>query len=410
VNLLHKELREIVFRPMLWLVTLLAGIFLLYATGRIDLEEERVLIKYYLPDDSERGAEAPKATQLMRDIVNVDVLDSGPVVGDLATAMVRDNVDIAVLKNGANWRLIVRSRSNLEHRRLVRYAQLVGLSLTAGQPWYFEVIRSMYERDNPFTPVCKEAASLCATDLRGDSEALCLAVNEAVRRRPESCFNSPPDPSRLTITGLTSDPSEQSRVFIPRVIVLMASLTAFAFACRSVMRDISNNTLSSVLVMTGNRWLPLVAAKVTAAVLIGAFIFVGLVAAASVLQSFHIKSGFTAIAGLQLISLATSAAIGILCALYGRTEARIYLFGSFYLILVVLLSGFIAEIDNASVFLSLLSYLLPMRFAMEPMSNWMLFGTEPTWSDASVNSCLAQFIVCIGLTALALAQLRRSPP
>lgn len=422
MKLVLRELRDVAYQPLLWLGTVLACLLLIYATGRIDLEEEKAKVMVFTNPSSDIAAtdefDYARTAQLISEVVGVKSLGVAELNTDLATAMAQNSVDIAVMRKSSgqsarqsDWRLTVRARSNLEHRRLVRYAQLIGMTVSGDEPWVFRIYKSIYNRTDSLEQLCVDAAKFCKSPLASepDSEEVCSWVSYLQRTSPEQCYFDSEKSGRaqVAITGLTADPSQQSRVFIPRAIVLISSIVAFAFACRSFLRDISSNMLSVVLVASGNNWFQLMVSKLVAAVLMGSLVMLTLVLFSTWAHGFHIKAGFTALSLVQVAALISSAICGLLCAFLGRTEPRIYLAASFYLILLVLLSGFIAKIEDTSRILNAVSSLLPVRYAIEPMSDWMLFGTEPTLGNENAHKTFAQLAALTGGAALLVMRLRQ---
>jgi hypothetical protein len=98
---------------------------------------------------------------------------------------------------------------------------------------------------------------------------------------------------------------------------------------------------------------------------------------------------------VQVISLVVSALLGLAFSLLARTESRIYLIGSAYLVLLVLLSGLIAKIDPSEKILSLISNVFPLGYAMDMLSDWMFFGLVPNVGHNTTQIMFALLILSI---------------
>jgi hypothetical protein len=297
----------------------------------------------------------------------------------------------------------------------VRFAQLLGASINRRRPWFVIVYQRIYEDRSPLDALCMQAAQLCQEvhddDLQderliGVKKELCASVQKAKQNLSEPCVvRQTSRGDEIQISGLAADPGAHARLFVPRAIALLVSFLAFAFACRSMLRDISNNTLPVLLAGSGNSWLPLAFGKVIAAVAFAVVAFLTLLVFAALDQDFHVKAGLESVLAMQAVALATSAMLGLVVAALGRTEARIYLMGSIYLVVLLLLSGFVAKVDEDIWALRALSHAMPLRFVM--VENWMTFGVRPSLGGKDFHIITAQSIAAFALLVICLERLRR---
>jgi hypothetical protein len=360
MHLLRHEFIEVASRPLLWLGTLTFGIFMIYSVGHLGIEQDKVRVAIYQTQaDTIRAVSTfAQAQRLLEEMANVEVRAPDRVITDIATEMLKDDVDIALTRTSGGWRFTLKSRSNVEHARLVRVAQVLGATIALEKPW-----------------------ALTAYDQL---------------RRPSSP-QSDGWPGNVQISGITADPGKHARVFIPKTIALLAYFTAFAFACRSMIRDISNNTLPAILVASGNQWLWVVVAKLLVSVMMGVIVLWTLFLFATWAQDFQSKDGLYLAMTVQLMSLLASGLLGITFSLLARTESRIYLIASAYLILLVLLSGLIARVEPNELILSGISSVFPLGYAMDLLSDWMFFGFVPVFGDNPTQTIAAVLM----LTAVA---------
>lgn len=257
----------------------------------------------------------------------------------------------------------------LEHKRLVRLAQVLGASLSKQQPWPLIAYR-----------------------------ALQITPDEDV----DSGW-----PRTVQISGTSADPGPHARVFVPKTVALLSFMAAFAFACRSLLRDISNNTLDTHLVACHGRWHEIVAPKVLVAMIGGLLTYLFLLAFALAAQGFYLKDGFFTVTVFQAFGWMASALFGVTCVMFARTESRIYLLGSGYLILLVLLSGLIAKISEKDIVLSWLASVIPLSYAMDVLSDWMFFGVVPLPSAGTFQIMLALIVVARTTTVFSIAYYQR---
>jgi ABC-type multidrug transport system permease subunit len=356
-TLLKHELLAFFERPQLWLGVIVFGIFLVHVVGHLSIEEENVVVAIYQTgtEDQQRLKTIATAESLVREMSNITVRERKTVTGDIASHLLSDNADIGITRTTDGWRFLIKSRSALEHKRLVRMAQVLGASLSQQRPW----------------PLIAYAA-------------LQIGANDDVEKDW---------PRQAQISGTSADPGSHARVFVPKTIALLSFLAAFAFACRSMLRDMSNNTLVSNLVASHGSWLAIVVSKVVVATLGGLLAYLALLSFALWAQGFYLKDGLFTVTIFQAIGWVTSALLGIICTTLAKTESRIYLIGSGYLILLVLLSGLIAKISEQDKVLHWLSGIIPLGYAMDVLSDWMFFGFTPSPNSSNFQIMLALLIV-----------------
>jgi|GEM_PF-2839624 len=381
--MIRRELLEFFNRPQLWLSVMAFGVLLVHIVGHLSIEEEDVRVAIYQTDteNADGLAMVSSAEAIVQEMSNIRVLDRKTVSGDVASQMLADNVDIAITLIHApgdsassspsqdGWRFLIRARSELEHKRLVRLAQVLGISLNKQQPWPLIAYRAL--QINPDEDV------------------------------------DPNWPRTVQISGTAADPGPHARVFVPKTIALLSFMAAFAFACRSLLRDISNNMLDIHLVACHGRWHEIVIPKVLVAVIGGLLSYLVLLAFALVAQGFYLKDGFFTVTVFQACGWIASALFGVTCVMFARTESRIYLLGSGYLILLVLLSGLIAKISEKDVVLSWLASVIPLSYAMDVLSDWMFFGMIPSPGAGSFQIILALIIVASTTTVFSIVYYQR---
>ena len=371
LKLLKHELLEFFGRPLLWLGVLIFGVFLVYVVGHLSIEDEDVRVAIYQTgtEDKERLSTIIRAESLAQEMSNIRILERKTVTGDVASQLLRDNADIAILRTNDGWRFLVKSRSELEHKRLVRTAQALAASLIQQRPWALIIY-----------------------------EALQINSNDELDKNW---------PRKAQISGTTADPGSHARVFVPKTIALLSFLAAFAFTCRSMIRDISNNTLNALIAASQGSWLGIVVSKVAVGTIGGLLAYLALLSFAFWTYGFYPKDGFLTIIVFQAFGWVTSALLGMTCTTLAKTESRIYLIGSGYLILLVLLSGLIAKISQQDVVLYWLSSVIPLGYAMDVLSDWMFFGSVPAAGSSGFQIMLSLLIVAATSTFGAVTYYQR---
>jgi ABC-type multidrug transport system permease subunit len=371
--LLKYEFTEIANRPILWIGTIVFSAFLLHAVAHLAVGETPVTVALYkTPADSTNiDGLLQKARALLLDMAGVTVEDPKELMTDIASQMLKDQADIAVTENDDGWRFTIKSRSLLEHTQFVRVAQELGESLRKQKPW--AVLMFDY-----------------------------LKPNESEKIETKDW------PTKVQIAGITADPGRQARLFVPKTIALLAYFVTFAFATRGMIRDISNNMLSTILAASHGGWINLIVSKVIISVMMGLIVLWSLLLFAALTEGFEIKDGLYISTAVQLICLLVSAIIGIILSLLVQTEARIYFVGSAYLVLLILLSGLISRIEPDEAVLSWISNVLPLGYAMDLLSNWMFFGVAPLLDDPSIHTMIAFLVLAMIIVYWSVLRYKRS--
>jgi hypothetical protein len=373
LSLIRHEFFDVAVRPLFWAGLLSFGLFLVHVVGDLSVDDEDIWVAIYqtAADDASRIDTIVGAESLIQEMSNIKVRQSHKLVRpDVAAQAIADNVDIAVTRTNDGWRFSVRSRSILEHNRLVRTAQVLAATLSRQRPWPLIAYEAL------------QADPSADTDLNW--------------------------PTKVQISGVTVDPGRHARVFIPKTIALLSFFAAFALASRSMIRDIANNTLTALLVASRGSWLAIVTSKVLISAIFGLIALLTLCLFASQTEQFYLKDGLLVVVLFQSVGLMTSALLGMTCALLARTESRIYLLGSGYLVLLVLLSGLIAKIHPNEIILYWISRTIPLGYSMDSLSDWMFFGVIPSASDSNLQIMIALLLLSLTTTYGAVLYYRRN--
>lgn len=372
IRLISHEFFDVVSRPVLWIGMLAFGVFLIHVVGHMAVDDEGVRVGIYATaaDDDERLATLGVAETLFHEMSGINMEGSRKVIAsDVAAQALVDNIDIAVARTDEGWRFLIRSRSGLEHSRFVRTAQVLGATLSQQRPWPL---------------IAYEALQSPASD---DAESKW--------------------PTKVQISGTTADPGRHARVFVPKTVALLSFLAAFVFACRSMIRDTGNNMLLSLLTASRSNWTAVMTAKISVASFFGLVSFLTLLLFATLSEAFNLKEGLITITLIQSLGLITSALLGIACALLAKSESRIYLIASGYLILLVLLSGMIAKIQASERFLYWISRVVPLGYAMDILSDWMFFGVVPPFNSNSIQIMAALLLLATTITLVSVLYRRK---
>lgn len=338
--MIRFEVLEIAIRPLLWIALALALFITLEGVASLDLDEGQPKIVLYYDGNEKNPCDEHLREALIYLRESIDLANAA--VGKLGASslterMIDDRANIGVFCNGVSWEIAVLARSDLEHHRLVRVAQLVGLTLGNRKPWFIGVYGEL------FKPIKTDP---------GPAEW----------------------PREVTIANLSADPGPHARLFIPKIIAMLTHFTALGFACRSMVRDLSSNTLLFTVAASGGLWRTVITAKAASAIMMAAAV-IGLLLMFSVLRhgfAVRIPSGITI--AVQLLSVTFAAFLGLALSLIMRTEAKIMLVALVYFVFAFLFSGLISNISEDNFPIFFLSRSLPLGYAMESASDWFFFG------------------------------------
>lgn len=374
MSLLIFETLEVALRPALLILLFLGLALTIDGVASLDVGEGRIRVVLYSRDDTSRDCQnfLVEAHELLRETVDLDISRRPWTQPELAVQMIQDEADLGILCSPDGWRISVIGRSDLEHQRLVRAAQLAAITLSRHEPWFIKVYRELF---------------------RGDRDEVQLPTGW---------------PKAVNISNPTTSPGSHARVFLPKIMAMLCHFVAFGFACRSVARDIAGNTLSTIVAASHGRWWPTILARATVASLLSLFVLCFLLALSANRHGFTITAPDATTLAIQLLSLTAGALLGLAASLALRNEIRIIMIALVYFVISFLFSGLISTFNPDRFLFYSLSKALPAGYAMESLTNFMFHGMSSVSDASGLQNLAAANIAIVTLLLVVAVRLRRT--
>ena len=459
-RLFISELSGFYARPFRWGALLAVSLLVLMGLTQLnlDLNKVRVLI---LNDESVEK-EAAEIQEMVKELSDVEVIDANRK-GDFVQAADIHRADIILkpwaqprgdpdTKASHRWQATIRSQSIVDHRRLARAGFAIATIINRHTPWDAIVGSDLMMAKDYGTTICQVGARMCSVYKSVGHPKAAALCSDLAQRRPKDasatktascseergavlnwaiafdnaihdfckskqisehqlvgiCKDLPGSSNLSALVGLTPDPPDHTRAFIPRTICLLVMFIAFVVGSRSVVGETKNNVLHILIAASKGRLLSILGIKALNAVLFSMLAFMTMVVFSALYFGISIKPGFTFVAMLVGVGALTSAILGIVAALVFKDEASSYVAGSVYLLFLFIFSGYIVEIRDDNPIIVIISYLSPLKHLIAPVTAWMNFGVEAQLkSGASVN-LVAQGLGSIAILLLSAEFYRRS--
>lgn len=374
MSLILFEMLEVALRPALLVLLFLGLALTVDGVASLDVGEGRIKVMLYSRDDTSEKCQTflVEAHELLRETVDLDISRRPWTQSELVVQMIQDEADLGILCGDDGWRISVTGRSDLEHQRLVRAAQLAAITLSRHEPWFIKVYRELF---------------------RGDKDVAQLPTDW---------------PTAVNISNPATSPGSHARIFLPKIIAMLCHFVAFGFACRSVARDIAGNTLSTIVAASHGHWWPTILARATVASLLALSVLSFLLAISANRHGFTITAPDLTTIAIQALSLTAGALLGLTASLALRSEIRIIMMALVYFVVSFLFSGLISAFDPERFFFYSLSKALPAGYAMDSLTNFMFHGMSSVSDAGGLQNLAAANIAIVTLLLIVASRLRRT--
>ncbi len=150
---------------------------------------------------------------------------------------------------------------------------------------------------------------------------------------------------------------------IPGIVVVLVTIISMMLSAMSLVREKEIGTLEQLIVTPLKRY-QLVLGKILP-FLILTFIEMGIVLmAAQLIFGIRIAGSYTLLAGLAFLYLFATLGLGILISTITHTQQQAMFVSWFFIVFMILMSGFFVPIENMPGVLQKVTYINPMRYFM----------------------------------------------
>jgi len=170
------------------------------------------------------------------------------------------------------------------------------------------------------------------------------------------------------------NPSLQSRNFmVPGVIALILLIMTSIMTAMSVVREKEVGTMEQ-LIVTPVRSVNLILGKLIPFIVIGIIDIIIILVAAFFWFKIPIRGSIPLLFGLSGLFLLSTLGLGLLVSTFCRTQQQAMITTFFFIMPMILLSGFIFPIANMPVWIQQLTYLMPVRYFLVIIRGIILKG------------------------------------
>ncbi len=162
---------------------------------------------------------------------------------------------------------------------------------------------------------------------------------------------------------------------IPGIVVLLVTIISTLLSAMSLVREKEIGTMEQLMVTPLKRY-QLILGKILP-FLILAFVELGIVlVVAQLIFSIHIVGSYALLAGMAFLYLFATLGLGIFISTITQTQQQAMFVSWFFLIFMILMSGFFIPIENMPPLLQKITYINPMRYFMYIMREILQKGSS----------------------------------
>ncbi|HYD08184.1 MAG TPA: ABC transporter permease [Reyranella sp.] len=356
-----KELRELWEppRPIVWI--LLAGLLLLGIVGNLRLSETQMTILLATGG----GESAEQARTILGESANLQVIVVEDAIGNYEQALERTHADIGVFWED-RWLIYERIRHPQRAERIHAAALQIAASLHDNQPWQVSFLQYYLSEE-------KQAA------------------------------NATP----VGIVTIQSGNWVSDKSLVPAYIAFVILFVPFVMAAGTIAREEEFGTIQPLLIAPGVGWLAVSLGKVLAPAVVAFAMLNVLVIVSYAWFGLLLSGAWLAVLGVELLAIVSSTILGFAVATIVRSQQQANLAAAGYFMLLLLATGFLQPIEEAGRPIQLLSWLFPLTWSYEFLSEGMLTSADPVRATALSARLIAQIVGFSVLASVGVAFVRR---
>ncbi|MBC8183701.1 ABC transporter permease [candidate division KSB1 bacterium] len=156
---------------------------------------------------------------------------------------------------------------------------------------------------------------------------------------------------------------DNAQYMIPGIVVILITVISMMLSAINLVREKEIGTLEQLMVTPLKRYQLLVGKLLPFLIL--TFIEMGIVmTAANFIFSVKVSGSFLLLAGMASLFLFTTLGLGILISTISSTQQQAMFISWFFMVFMMLMSGFFIPIENMPIVLQKITYLNPLRYFM----------------------------------------------
>jgi hypothetical protein len=289
------------------------------------------------------------------------------------------------------WQVIERSSSRVQHQQQMSLGYQIAASINLNRPWQLAAAEGVTKRPPP-PPLPPAEAETPPPPAEAETPP-----PSANTENPPPIENTTARIPKATVLSLSPFDRGGETWFVTYVIALLIAFIPYILTCNSLVREQDTATLERLLVVPGVSWNALMIGKALLPFMLGTADLFLLMLLSNLV--FHTEQGpaGSATLAIQLLAILSSTFLGVTVATVVRSQLQAYLSSALYLVCLVLFTGFTFPVSQAPGSIKFASLLFPLTFSLEPLSAWMLLGTESIVFMPELGSVLVQCTAYAGL-------------
>lgn len=214
-------------------------------------------------------------------------------------------------------------------------------------------------------------------------------------------------PSGVKLAGVNPEirvwynPELKSRQFmVPGVVATLLMIMTMMLTSLAIVKEKEMGTMEQ-LIVTPVRPFELIVGKFLPFILIGFIDIILVLVIAAFWFQVPVKGSVSLLFGLGLVFMMTTLGLGLFISTISRNQQQAMITAVFFMLLMILLSGFIFPVENMPAAIQFFTYLVPMRYFLVIIRAIFLkgVGIETLWDETAA-------MLVFGLVILTLSVLR----
>ncbi len=166
-----------------------------------------------------------------------------------------------------------------------------------------------------------------------------------------------------------------AQFMVPGIVVALLTIISMMLSAMSLVREKEIGTLEQLMVTPLKKY-QLLLGKLIPFLILSFFELIFVMQAAQLIFSIEMHGSYVLLSGLALLYLFSTLGLGIFVSTVSGTQQQAMFFSWFFMVFMILMSGFFIPIDNMPDALQKITYLNPMRYFMSIMRDIMQKGSS----------------------------------
>lgn len=404
-RILLKDLVELAQSRVLLLLVLIVPILLVLLIGNIRVKEPVLRVAIHTGASATADPDVERTHReelrgLLDELSNVSISEWTEDTPDLLERARRERIDLLANWEG-DWRFYTPQTHPYRLQYIASVAQDIVVSLERSRVskkmlGELDDIRLLVEQ-RPVAEPDGGGDKLAADDAR---------VLSTVRQMKQDVEKATAAPVPMLAAALGAEVkryfpalSDADRSAVPGLIALVAVFTPFLLASGAFVRERETGMLEIVILAGRRKWSALVGGKLLLPILIAAVSLLLQLLVARSFFGFGFEPGMAGMLLLQFLAMLASGLLGLSVSALVRSQQQAYVVSAVYLLGLILFTGYVYPLEQASTIVRFASNILPLTFSGPALEGWLMQGAGLSLYLAEAMQltalCCATAIVCV---------------